>query len=481
MAELEWIERTLLAAGLISPGRLAMWLHGWQRDGSLLRHLVARGVLDSTAARTIAAVIQGYVQMTPEAVVRLFRATDGDVTADMPEEPGPARERASEPPPRHAPPAARVATRRLDVSRDMSSGTLAAPAPLPASASAPTIPETSLAGASVATIPESPPRRRADVTPERPTPESPRRRADVPPERPAPESPARRHVHVPSNRQVPSASSPALRAAVDLALSSSGGERPLWPAVGERFAGYQLQRLLRSGPGYAMYHGRNDERRVVIKLLRAGEAAVQRAAYARLDHPAIVPLLAAGSSEGLGYLAFADDAGIGLDEYVRVTGPLEAARVVRIGVAAAEALAAASRVGVVHGDLGPERLLVYSSDARVELIDFMAPIADDPGAHAVHRAPEQRAGGPASPRADMYSLGVALHLAATGRLPVGLGLRAPLPGLPHALSGVIGLLLQPQPERRPASWAHVTAALLATRPRTPIENQAFGTGDEDTP
>jgi serine/threonine-protein kinase len=240
--------------------------------------------------------------------------------------------------------------------------------------------------------------------------------------------------------------------------------------------------MLRSGPGYAMYRARGDERRVILKLQRAGEAAVQRAAYARLDHPAIVPLLAAGSAEGLGYLAFDDHAGIGLDEYVRVTGPLDTARVVRIGVAAAEALGAASRVGIVHGDLGPERLLVCSSDARVELIDFLAPIADGLGAHAVHRAPEQRAGGPASPRADMYSLGVALHLAATGRPPVTLGLRAPLPGLPHALSAVIGLMLQAQPERRPASWAQVAGALQGARPRAQSGNDmSLGAGEEDAP
>ncbi|HEY0137839.1 MAG TPA: hypothetical protein VGB85_27325, partial [Nannocystis sp.] len=145
MSELEWIERTLLAAGLVSPGRLAAWTQGWQRETSLLRHLVARGVLDSAAARTIGAVIQGYVQMAPDTVVRLFRGGEADVPADMPQKPGPATREPSrrEPAPRHAPPAGRVRTRQSDGPGDMSLGTSAAPA----SASAPTLQETSPARA----------------------------------------------------------------------------------------------------------------------------------------------------------------------------------------------------------------------------------------------------------------------------------------------------------------------------------------------
>lgn len=407
MSELEWLQRTLIEPGLLAPARLEAWLRDWRRETSLLRHLVALGVLDSAAAHTFAAVIQGYVQMHPAKVLGLFRGAAADVPADMSPRPGAETQEGPAPAANSAP-----------VANDSAA----------AHAAAPTASATAMHAA------------RDPVTP----------------------------AATPAIDRPISAgsSSPAIRAAVDAALSSSSGVRPLWPAAGERFAGLELQRMLASDPGHALYRAQRGHQRVLLKLLRTGDAAAQRAAYARLNHPGIVPLLAAGTVDGLGFLVFADHASLGLDEYTALAGPLGPERVVRIGVTAAEALAAAVEVGVVHGNLAPGRLLVCSSDARVELVDFKAPTSDEPGGPApAHRAPEQHAGAPASPRSDMYSLGVALHLAATGRMPTSLDLPAPLPGLPPALSGVIGLLLRAQPERRPATWAQVSSALLATRAR----------------
>ena len=439
MSELEWLQRTLIDPGLLAPARLEAWLRDWRRETSLLRHLVALGVLDSAAARTVAAVVQGYVQMPPATVLRLFRAAETDVPTDM--SPRTGAQTRDEP--------AR-ATPSAPVSKDSTAATRPTPVPPPA----PVSKDSTAAPVTRAT---------ASTTASSPAPPA----APDPPTAPAIERPV-----------AAGSSSPAIRAAVDAALSSSGsGARLRWPAAGERFAGLELQRLLDSGPDYAIYRAHRGHQRVLLKLMRSGEAVAQRAAYSRLNHPAIVPLLAAGTVDGIGYLMFADHASLGLDEYTALAGPLGPERVLRIGVTAAEALAAAVEVGVVHGDLAPGRLLVCSSDARVELIDFKAPVSGDPGAPVpAHRAPEQHAGAPASARSDMYSLGVALHLAATGPVPTSPGLRAPVPGLPPALSGVIGLLLRAQPERRPTSWAQVSSALLATRGHA--NDLAFGTGTE---
>ena len=427
MSELEWLQRTLIDPGLLAPARLEAWLRDWRKETSLLRHLVALGVLDSAAARTVAAVVQGYVQMPPATALHLFRVAETDVPADM--SPRTGAQTREEPAP---------AAISAPVSKDSAAGHATKPT-ASATASPPALPAAPARPTATASTTASPPALPA---------------ATARPTAPAPERPISA-----------GSSSPAIRAAVDAALGSSGsGARPRWPTAGERFAGLELQRLLDSGPDHAIYRAHRGHQRVLLKLLRSGEAAAQRTAYARLNHPAIVPLLAAGTVDGLGYLVFADHASLGLDEYTALAGPLGPERVVRIGVTAAEALAAAVEVGVVHGDLAPGRLLVCSSDARVELIDFKAPISGDPGAPVpAHRAPEQHAGAPASARSDMYSLGVALHLAATGHVPTSPGLRAPLAGLPPALSGVIGLLLRTQPERRPTSWAQVSSALLATR------------------
>ena len=252
-----------------------------------------------------------------------------------------------------------------------------------------------------------------------------------------------------------SSHSQAVRAAVDAALAAT---RPrALPEVGAQVAGYRLLGRVGGEATEPIFRAIGAGGRALLKLrLDDGVLAAQARVHAGLLHPAIVRVLASGSEEGIAYLAFVDPVGLTLAEYLELTGPLPGRRVAQIGLDAAEALAAAAALGVSHGELGLSQMLVVRSDARVKLVDFAA--AGETTLRASQRAPERPKGAPASVRADMYSLGVALHTALHGCPPPHKG-REPRTGRERALAPWIHKLLRVQPEARPGAWNEVVIGL----------------------
>ncbi|HUQ03557.1 MAG TPA: protein kinase [Kofleriaceae bacterium] len=146
----------------------------------------------------------------------------------------------------------------------------------------------------------------------------------------------------------------------------------------------------------------------------------------------------------------------------------------------AEALAAMHSLGKVHRDVKPTNIMV-SRTGRVVLLDFGL-IAEHGDGVAVgniegtleYMAPEQAAGAPAQPPADMYGLGVVLYEALTGRPPfVGDALEIltckrtldPMPpsamftGIPADLDQLCLSLLARDPAKRPTA-ADMTGMLV---------------------
>jgi serine/threonine protein kinase len=233
------------------------------------------------------------------------------------------------------------------------------------------------------------------------------------------------------------------------------------------------------------------EREVAVKLLRADlaeEPAMCRRfenearATARLTHPNVVGIFDTGVQDGVPYLVMERLPGTTLGDRMRA-GTLneEEARLLAFDVLAA--LAAAHDAGIVHRDVKPGNVL-FASDGRAKVTDFgIAKIAEglDQTATAmllgtpVYMAPERFHGAPATPRSDLYSLGVVLYEALSGRKPftgdnamaiahsVDRSDYPPLaslrPDLSAQLIGVVDRALAREPERRFDSADAMAAAL----------------------
>jgi eukaryotic-like serine/threonine-protein kinase len=214
---------------------------------------------------------------------------------------------------------------------------------------------------------------------------------------------------------------------------------------------------------------------------------------ARLAHPNIVSLLDAGVTPRdfiVMELVGGCDAGTLLQRKGRLT-PGEA---VHILAQTCEALAYAHHHDVVHQDVSPRNILIRQPDWTVKLIDFGL-ASDSRDATARRRtagtpryiAPEILRGAGASPRTDLYSLGmVAYRLLGgpAGALPgdsdstVPLGAaaarRVPLgnarPDLPRALSEAVQRAVAGDPDARHESVAEFRDELVGAL-RAPVRRQ----------
>ena len=200
---------------------------------------------------------------------------------------------------------------------------------------------------------------------------------------------------------------------------------------------------------------------LAAKLLRpelAGDRRVrelflrEEAALRALDHPAIVglrDLIVEGGTLAL-VMEFVD--GPNLRRYLSFRGGrLTPPEVVAVAAQTATALAVAHERGVVHLDLKPENLLVVrgSTPPEIRITDFGVAVLLNDADHGVaggtpgYTAPEIFQGGPPTPAADVWSLGVLLLELTTGRAT----------GDPSALPGPLGPVardcLAADPRRRP--------------------------------
>ena len=213
--------------------------------------------------------------------------------------------------------------------------------------------------------------------------------------------------------------------------------------VGSVVAGYRLEEQIGRGGMAVVYRARDVQlgRNVALKLLAPvlalDDAFRQRfiresRAAAAVDHPYIIPIFAAGESEGVLFIAMRYVQGGDLRTLLDTVGPLPAGRAADIITQVALALDAAHLHGLVHRDIKPANMLLDSvagSGQRdhVYLADFglskrslsvtgLTSIGQFLGTPA-YVAPEQVEGRPVDSRADQYALACASFEILSGAPP----------------------------------------------------------------
>lgn len=208
-------------------------------------------------------------------------------------------------------------------------------------------------------------------------------------------------------------------------------------------------------------------RGVAIKVLRpelytaAGAEAFLREAQTLADvkHPNVIVIHDAREGQGLHYYIMELVNGPTLEGRLEA-GAIPPKEVVRIGSDLLRGLQAMHRVGFVHRDVKPSNVFVLSDGAK--LGDFgiaRPPSDDDTDSHnrdctLEYGAPEQVHGGPITPRSDIYSTGVVLYEAVSGRRFHEQEPQIDWSGVPHDLAPVLQRATAPKPEAR---WAKAEA------------------------
>ena len=174
-------------------------------------------------------------------------------------------------------------------------------------------------------------------------------------------------------------------------------------------------------------------REVALKIIRPGEASPESLAgilregqlLARVRHPNVVTVYGAqqiGSEVGL-WMEFVK--GRSLSDLVKREGPRAAAEAAVVGISLCQATAAVHQAGVLHRDIKAHNVM-REAGGRIVLMDFGAGQLLEAPRHPDERAigtpaymaPEVLAGGRASVRSDVYSLGILLYYLVTGTYPV---------------------------------------------------------------
>ena len=240
------------------------------------------------------------------------------------------------------------------------------------------------------------------------------------------------------------------------------------------------------------------DRRVAIKVVHPELAAhpsivrrflAEARTIARLRHPSIVTVHAAGTAQGLLYYVMDEVEGESLRQRLSRDGKLPIDEVARIVADLAAALDAAGRAGVVHRDVKPENVLIESGSGRALLADFgiaRAMVVD--GASSTgqgvavgtpsYMSPEQAAGEEVDSRSDLYGLGVVAYemlaghppFQGTNRVVVSKHIAerpAPIervrPDCPRPLAGAVMKALEKQPGERWQTGEELRQAVVGER------------------
>ncbi len=272
--------------------------------------------------------------------------------------------------------------------------------------------------------------------------------------------------------------------------------------VGEKINGaYEPVELLLSAEATACYRARDlrDGKTVTLTFLRPELALRQEAMQGfksraelvkKLGHEGLPALLAVESDDtGIPFAVEAYHQGEKLSEIMsRQPEGLPLDQTLRHMLPVMETLAEAHAAGLVHGRLGLDKVVVQEGGrGSYKVVDFLACYAPPGGrpdersetarsffSEAQEQAPERVKGGPPEPPADVWSLGVMLFKALSGKWPLETGsggkgdsvrvkirsLENLAPQLPAELCRVVDSCIKIRPVDRPADAAALGERLL---------------------
>jgi predicted Ser/Thr protein kinase len=205
----------------------------------------------------------------------------------------------------------------------------------------------------------------------------------------------------------------------------------------DRIGHYRIvEELGRGGMGVVYKaHEESLNRFVAIKVL--GEHLIEDPGHverflrearsaASLNHPNIVQIYAVNEENGRHFFAMEYVSGRSLQQILRSSGPLDPVQVAKIAVQTASGLRAAHEHSIIHRDIKPANLLI-DDRGLVKIADFGLALVTGgvsrltatgmfmgtPG----YLSPEQCLDQEPDHRTDIYSLGVTLYEALSGKVP----------------------------------------------------------------
>jgi len=276
-----------------------------------------------------------------------------------------------------------------------------------------------------------------------------------------------------------------------VAAAQVSGDAQMMEQVENLLGGrYRLDRELGRGGMGTVYLAKDTQldRPVALKFLGAlvdgSEEYRQRfvreaKAAAKVNHPNIIAIYDISAGMGKAYIAMEFVEGPNLHQYVDSKGRLSPREAVNLIAQACSALEAIHDAGVIHRDIKPDNILIAKGGV-VKLTDFGLAKAVDAritGTNVVmgtpaYMSPEQTRDSDVDARSDIYSLGLVLHEALTGKTvfkdgDVMMRQQDELPeapgklveGVPPKLDRIIMTCIAKDPTQRFQTAAQLTAAL----------------------
>ncbi len=233
--------------------------------------------------------------------------------------------------------------------------------------------------------------------------------------------------------------------ALEIAAQTLAKEQAGSP-VGQNLGHYRILSLLGKGGMGEVYRARDTklDRTVALKLLPAELAANQERmrrfvreakAASALNHPHVATIYEIGEGDGISFIAMEYIEGQTLAAEINGR-PLDAAKIIEIGIQVADALDEAHSKGITHRDIKPANLML-TPRGQVKVLDFgLAKVAHSAGLDEMsqlstltettpgvvmgtvaYMSPEQALGHEVDQRTDIFSVGAVIYEMATGQQP----------------------------------------------------------------